>query len=107
MAFWLVDNRVSGSLGGMQRRHVSKIMWVSNRDICDVTYREDYSQVRTGNGPQVMATIRNLAIAIIKVAGTADIVRHPLLRHECHQAPWPPSGSFRHETGYYATMPRP
>ena len=28
--------------------------------IRDVTYGEDASQVRTGNGPQVMATLRNL-----------------------------------------------
>jgi predicted transposase YbfD/YdcC len=41
--------------------------------IRDVTYREDRSQVRTGNGPQVMAMLRNLAIAIMKVAGAAGI----------------------------------
>ena len=41
--------------------------------IRDVTYREDHSQVRTGNGPQVMAMLRNLAIAIIKLAGAASI----------------------------------
>jgi predicted transposase YbfD/YdcC len=39
----------------------------------DVTYREDASQIRTGNGPQVMATLRNLAIAILKPAGHASI----------------------------------
>jgi predicted transposase YbfD/YdcC len=32
--------------------------------IRDVTYGEDASQIRTGNGPQVMATLRNLGIAI-------------------------------------------
>jgi predicted transposase YbfD/YdcC len=37
--------------------------------IRDVTDGEDASQVRTGNGPQVMATLRNLAIAIFKLAG--------------------------------------
>jgi Transposase DDE domain len=41
--------------------------------IRDVTYREDHCQVRTGNGPQVMAMLRNLAIAIIKLAGAAGI----------------------------------
>jgi hypothetical protein len=39
----------------------------------DVTYREDHSQLRTGSVPQVMAAIRNLAIAIIKLAGAASI----------------------------------
>jgi predicted transposase YbfD/YdcC len=41
--------------------------------IRDLTYREDHSQVHTGNGPQVMAMLRNLAIAIMKVAGAASI----------------------------------
>jgi predicted transposase YbfD/YdcC len=41
--------------------------------IRDVTYGEDASQVRTGNGPQVMATLRNLAIAIFKLACTTNI----------------------------------
>jgi len=41
--------------------------------IRDVTYREDHSQVRAGNGPQVMAMLRNLAIAIIKLAGASGI----------------------------------
>jgi hypothetical protein len=41
--------------------------------IRDTTYGEDASQVRTGNGPQVMATLRNLAIGIIKMAGHRNI----------------------------------
>jgi len=41
--------------------------------IRDVTYGEDASQVRTGNGPQVMATLRNLAIGILKMAGHPNI----------------------------------
>jgi predicted transposase YbfD/YdcC len=41
--------------------------------IRDATYAEDASQVRTGNGPQVMATLRNLAIAILKLAGARNI----------------------------------
>ncbi len=41
--------------------------------IRDTTYGEDSSQVRTGNGPEVMASLRNLAIAIFKLAGTPNI----------------------------------
>jgi predicted transposase YbfD/YdcC len=41
--------------------------------IRDVTYGEDASQIRTGTGPQVMATLRNLVIAILKLAGHASI----------------------------------
>ena len=35
----------------------------------DVTFDEDRSQVRKGNGAQVMATIRNLAIALLRMLG--------------------------------------
>jgi predicted transposase YbfD/YdcC len=41
--------------------------------IRDVTYGEDASQVRAGNGPQVMATLRNLAITILRLAGHPGI----------------------------------
>ena len=33
--------------------------------IRDVTYDEDRSRIRTGNGPQVMAALRNLAVAVL------------------------------------------
>jgi predicted transposase YbfD/YdcC len=36
----------------------------------DVSYGEDASQIRTGSGPQAMATLRNLAIGILKRPGT-------------------------------------
>lgn len=39
----------------------------------DVSYGEDASQIRTGNGPQVMATLRNLAIGILKMTGHTSI----------------------------------
>jgi hypothetical protein len=32
------------------------------------------TQIRTGNGPQVMATLRNLGIAILKPGGYPSIV---------------------------------
>jgi len=34
----------------------------------DVTYDEDRSQIRTGHGPQVMASLRNLAISALRPA---------------------------------------
>jgi predicted transposase YbfD/YdcC len=43
----------------------------------DVTFGEDASQIRTGNGPQVMATLRNLAIGILKPSG------HPSIAAAC------------------------
>ncbi|WP_210594342.1 hypothetical protein [Streptomyces sp. GESEQ-35] len=39
----------------------------------DVTYREDASGVRTGTAPRAMATLRNLAIALIRQAGWKSI----------------------------------
>jgi len=45
--------------------------------IRDVTFHEDASQIHTGNGPQVMATLRNLAIGILKPG------EHPSIAAAC------------------------
>lgn len=39
----------------------------------DVTFDEDRCQVRTGSGPRVMATLRNLAIGVLRLAGATNI----------------------------------
>jgi predicted transposase YbfD/YdcC len=39
----------------------------------DMTYDEDRSQVRKGNRPQAMASIRNLAISLLRLAGAQNI----------------------------------
>ncbi len=39
----------------------------------DVTFREDASQIKTGSRPRVMATLRNLAIGLIRQAGHTKI----------------------------------
>jgi len=41
----------------------------------DVTFDEDRSQVRTGNGPRVMATLRNLAISVLRLAGATSVAK--------------------------------
>lgn len=41
----------------------------------DVTYREDSSRVRTGSGPRVMASLRNIAIAIHRLNGATNMRR--------------------------------
>jgi hypothetical protein len=46
----------------------NKVYWVR-----DVTFREDSSRVRTGSRPRVMATLRNLAIGLIRQAGYTGI----------------------------------
>jgi hypothetical protein len=46
----------------------NRIHWVR-----DVTFDEDRSQVRKGSGPQTMASLRNLAISLLRMAGTTNI----------------------------------
>ncbi len=52
--------------------------------IRDVTFGEDLSQIRTGHGPVVMASLRNLAISVHRTTGATNIAaanrhvsRHP------------------------------
>jgi predicted transposase YbfD/YdcC len=52
--------------------------------IRDVTYAEDASQTRTGSGPQTMAALRNLAIAILKTTGHTSIAA--ACRHHARDA---------------------
>ena len=46
----------------------NKLHWVR-----DVTYQEDKSLVRTGNAPRVMATLRSLAISLLRLDGHSNI----------------------------------
>ena len=39
----------------------------------DVTYQEDKSLVRTGNAPRVMASLRSLAISLLRLDGHINI----------------------------------
>lgn len=39
----------------------------------DMTYDEDRSQVRKGRRPHVMATVRNVAISLLRLAGADSI----------------------------------
>lgn len=50
---------------------------IENREhyVRDRTYDEDRSQVRTGSAPQVMATMRNIAISLLRLAGWPNIKR--------------------------------
>ncbi|WP_397428980.1 transposase, partial [Pseudofrankia sp. BMG5.37] len=49
----------------------------------DVTYDEDHHRARTGNAPQVMASLRNLAITILRLTGAGNIA-HALRHHARH-----------------------
>ncbi len=52
----------------------NRLHWVR-----DVTFDEDRSAVRTGTGPQVMATIRNTVVSVLRLAGHDNIAA--ALRH--------------------------
>jgi predicted transposase YbfD/YdcC len=64
------------------RRHWSienRLHWIR-----DVVFAEDHSQIRTGAGPAVMATVRNLVISLHRLTGASNIAaacrhiaRHP------------------------------
>lgn len=51
----------------------------------DVSFDEDRSRVRTANGAQVMATLRNLVIAIIRLLGFQYIP--DAIRYFCFRLP--------------------
>lgn len=66
---------VQGHWGIENRAH-----WVR-----DVVYDEDRSQVRAGSAPQVMATLRNIAISLLRLSGATSIaaaLRHHAARTE-------------------------
>ncbi|MEV4832871.1 ISAs1 family transposase [Micromonospora sp. NPDC049257] len=47
----------------------------SSHHIRDVTYAEDASTVHTGTAPRAMATLRNLAIGVLKTLGADNIAK--------------------------------
>jgi predicted transposase YbfD/YdcC len=49
----------------------------------DLDFDEDRSQVRTASGPRIMASLRNLAITILRLAGAASIAA--ALRHHARR----------------------
>ena len=53
----------------------NRLHWVR-----DVTFDEDRSQIRTGAAPHVMATLRNLVISLLRLAGWTNIA-HALRHH--------------------------
>jgi hypothetical protein len=56
-------------------------------NIRDVTYREDASRVRTGHRPRIMATLRNLAISLIRLSNWSSMpAAHEHYRDNKHDA---------------------
>ena len=55
-----------------------RLHWVRDMD-----FDEDRSQIRTAAGPRIMASLRNLAITILRLAGTTSIAA--ALRHHARR----------------------
>jgi predicted transposase YbfD/YdcC len=75
----------SAELAAIIRGHwliEDRLHWVR-----DLDYDEDRSQVRTASAPRVMATLRNLAITILRLAGHASIAA--ALRHHARHTDRP------------------
>jgi predicted transposase YbfD/YdcC len=71
------DEATAAQLLAFTRQHwhiENKSHWVR-----DVTFDEDRSQVRTGSLPQVMATLRNTVISLLRATGETNIAK--ALRH--------------------------
>jgi hypothetical protein len=56
----------------------------AHHHVRDVTYTEDASRIRTGTAPHAMASLRNLAIGILRAAGHTNIAK--ALRHNARDA---------------------
>jgi predicted transposase YbfD/YdcC len=73
VVYLITSDRDAGpvTLAGWVRGHweiENRLHWVR-----DVTYLEDKSLVRTGNAPRVMASLRSLAISLLRLDGQANI----------------------------------
>jgi predicted transposase YbfD/YdcC len=67
------QNASAERLLSLSRNHWSienRLHWVR-----DVTFDEDRSRVRKGTGGQVMASVRNLAISLLRMAGATNIAQ--------------------------------
>jgi hypothetical protein len=79
------DPADAATIGRLVRGHggiETRLHWVR-----DVTSDEDRSQVRTQNGPRVMATLRNTAMSLIRQVGVPNIQRAVNYLHRHPQQP--------------------
>jgi predicted transposase YbfD/YdcC len=66
------ERATPADLAGLARGQwaIEAVHWIR-----DTAYREDHSSGYAGDGPQVMATLRNAAISLLRIAGITQIAR--------------------------------
>ncbi len=72
----LVTSLTEEEAGPLRLLELSREHWhIENRLhwVRDVTFDEDRAQIRTGSGPRVFATLRNLVISIMRLTGITNI----------------------------------
>lgn len=78
---WIITGSPAGEDGITDAEHLHRLVrehWgIENMShyVRDTTWREDAHQAHTGSGPQVMATLRNIALGLIRLNGVATIKR--------------------------------
>lgn len=67
---WIVTSSAEATAGDLHE-HVRKHWGIENKShhVRDTTWREDAHQAYIGSGPQVMATLRNIATGLLRVNG--------------------------------------
>ena len=71
------EQATAAEIAGWVRGHwaiENRLHWVR-----DVTYDEDRSQIRTATGPRAMASLRNLALSVLRTDGVTNIAQ--AIRH--------------------------
>ncbi len=78
VVYGLTSRRGTGKADAQALLRLAREHWTVENSlhwVRDVTFDEDRSQVRKGNGPRVMATLRNLAISMLRLAGADSIAK--------------------------------
>jgi predicted transposase YbfD/YdcC len=79
---YLITSLSSHKVSPKQLLDLNRGHWsIENKShyVRDVTFDEDRSQIRTKTGPRMMATLRNLAISLLRLADYPNIaaaIRH-------------------------------
>jgi len=65
----------AGETGWPRCRNRAPVLLHSLHWARDATMREDASKVRSGSAPRALATMRNLVISVLRLAGVSNIAQ--------------------------------